>query len=223
METFQTFFDNNTANFNKMIANFGEAMKTEKKALAEVRDELKMEHSEMITDVTSKIEKLKTDLAMEANLMDALAEKTSRLSNKTLLLRVLQEKLETLTSEKALFTTSVSEVISYISKVLETNDSVLTPSVRHHLSDKLTPAIQLLKQILSVLGIGSISKKGEKRKGRKMMKMMMVLMLERRKKKERRKSLIRRILRVLMQGRNQRISLSKRIRRHLHLVVLQVL
>jgi len=160
MDTFQVVFQSNTENVNKMIANFGEALKKEKKALAEVREDLKNEHAEMITDVTSRIEKLQSDLSLEANLMDALAEKTSKLTNKALLVRVLREKLDNLTSEKTVFTSSLSEVISYLTKVLDTNDSVLTPSVRHHLTDKLTPAILLLKQLVSVSEIGSISKQG---------------------------------------------------------------
>ena len=164
METFQTLFDSNTVNVNKMIKNFGDNLSKEKKALEQMRKEMREEHTIMIAEVNSKITALKANLTMEANLMDALAEKTSRLSNKSLRNRVLQEKLETLTSEKAVFSSSLSEVISFISKVLETNDSVLTPSVRQHLTDKLTPAIQLLKQLVSVSEIRSVSKQGGEEK-----------------------------------------------------------
>jgi len=89
MDGFSTSFDSNTAKVNKVIAHFQESLTEEKKALADLRTELKLEHSEMVTDVVSKLENMKEDIAMEANVMDVLAEKISKLSNKNLRLRIL--------------------------------------------------------------------------------------------------------------------------------------
>jgi len=176
MNEYRSSFDSNTEKMNKVIASFRESLQSEKKSLSDLRSNLKLEHSEMVTDVVSKIFTLQKDLAMEAKFLDAHAGKTAKLDTQSVEIKSLKDQLNNLTFGKANFNSSLWDLMNYLQKVIDTNDLVLTPSVRHHLADKLTPVFLLLKQLVSVSGIDPIPKQGEMRK-RMMMIMMMVMMV----------------------------------------------
>jgi len=145
---------------NKVISSFRDSLQSEKKALSNLRSYLKLENSKMVKDVVLKSVKLQEELTTKAKVLDALAEKTAKISTKNMKIKSLNEHINTLTSKKAIFNSSLSDVIAFLKKVIETNDCVLTPFVRHHLVDKLNPVFLLLKQLVSILGSNPIPKQG---------------------------------------------------------------
>lgn len=78
MGTFQNPFELSNTNANKVISSLGETLQTEKTALAKVRTEIKNDHAKLQTSITSKLDKLQEDLAIQKKIMDELVVKTKK-------------------------------------------------------------------------------------------------------------------------------------------------
>ncbi|KAI3700354.1 hypothetical protein L2E82_44980 [Cichorium intybus] len=79
VKDFRETHDTNNAKMNKVISGFGESLKAEKEALSVLRFDLKKENSELASSLDLKVEQLKKDLAMENEVMDQLAVKTTKI------------------------------------------------------------------------------------------------------------------------------------------------
>ncbi|CAI9281543.1 unnamed protein product [Lactuca saligna] len=78
METYRTNYKNNIASVNEALRNLGAMFKTEKLNLKKVCSKLQQDHASFQISLTSHITKLQDELAMESNIMDALARKTEK-------------------------------------------------------------------------------------------------------------------------------------------------
>ncbi|KAI3701012.1 hypothetical protein L2E82_45654 [Cichorium intybus] len=141
IKDFRTSNDANTKSVNKVITGFWDSLKAEKEALSVLRADIKKENADLASSLNAKVEKLQQDLAMENQVMVQLAEKNQKVKVLYVKLKHASEQLDTVTNENAVIKSCVSDISSYLQRVVETNDSLLTPSIRNHLTDKLHPKI----------------------------------------------------------------------------------
>lgn len=78
MKNFQTSYEKNTSNANKVISNLWISIRTEKEALAKIHTYLQTRNTEFQPAISNKIEKLHAILAVESKIMDELAAKQTR-------------------------------------------------------------------------------------------------------------------------------------------------
>lgn len=80
MGNFRTSFETNTTKENQVITSLGSTLHTDKVALDMIRTDLQTDNTEFQTSISSKIEKLQEDLAMENKIMDELPLKIEKLN-----------------------------------------------------------------------------------------------------------------------------------------------
>lgn len=78
MNDLRTSSDNNTTDMNKMIEGFHSSLKAEKEALSNIPADIKVDNAELHTTLSTMIEKLQEDLAIENKIMYELAQKTQK-------------------------------------------------------------------------------------------------------------------------------------------------
>nr|KAJ0189358.1 hypothetical protein LSAT_V11C800443120 [Lactuca sativa] len=110
----------------------------------------KCQHVKHQASVSERLNELQGYLALESRVMDELALKTTQLKTQTLKLNQANKELEALRSERSVVKSSVGNVHSILLHLLEAYDSVLTILVRHHLAEKLRPALDILSRIEGV-------------------------------------------------------------------------
>lgn len=126
----QILCDENTKGVSKVIISLGSTLQAEKEALSRVCSTIQLANSELNIGIESKIEKLQSDLVVENNLMDKLAQKTEKSKVLTLMLNYDNKHLDDLESEKAVVKSCVLDVKHYLHRLVETRDSLLSVSVR---------------------------------------------------------------------------------------------
>ncbi|CAI9297005.1 unnamed protein product [Lactuca saligna] len=72
-------------------------------------------------------------------------------------------RLDSLKSNKDVLRSYISYINEYLQKLQETRDSILTISVRHHLSENIKPMFRLLNQLKCISGSSAIPKQGGSR------------------------------------------------------------
>ncbi|KAI3779358.1 hypothetical protein L2E82_09073 [Cichorium intybus] len=140
----------NNENMQQVISNFCTSLKNEKEALSTLHSELKQQYSEWVSSMDTKVDKLRTDLASENYLMDKLATKETKIQ---LLKSDLRHKSAILTSalsQNKAVRSGVSEIDSFLHRIVEDNDPILNPQVRRHLTLKLHPVFNLLAALKGV-------------------------------------------------------------------------
>ncbi|KAI3751858.1 hypothetical protein L2E82_22949 [Cichorium intybus] len=161
----QDFRDSHVRNNEKMqqvISNFGSILKKDREELSTLRSELKTEYSEWVSSMDTKFDQLKMDLATENSLMDSLAAKETKIQ---LLKSDIQHKSAILTSavsQNKAVRNGVSEIDSFLHRIVEDTDPILTPQVRRHLTLKLHPVFNLLAALKGVSeGVASPKQGGD--------------------------------------------------------------
>nr|KAJ0210427.1 hypothetical protein LSAT_V11C400177580 [Lactuca sativa] len=97
--------------------------------------------------INTRLAKLQEELAIESKIMDELALKTTQVKTKSLQLNQANKEYEYLRSKWAVVKSCVSDVHALLSNVFEAHDSVLTLSVKRHLTEKLGPVLEVLSRI----------------------------------------------------------------------------
>lgn len=134
MADFRCSSDKNTKEANKVITSLRATLQTEWEAFSRVRGELQTDSSKMVDFGVSKIEQPQKDLATENTLMDTLAQKTEKVKVLSVKLSYTNKHMDHLVSETAVFWSCVSYINQYLHNLIETRDSMLTVSLRQHLS-----------------------------------------------------------------------------------------
>ena len=122
-------------NANEVISSLGSTIFTKKDALEKGRTGTQSNNSKINPSITSKIEKLHEDLAIENAIMDKIVVKTEKV-------KVLTVKTKVLTN------------------IIETRDSLITITVKKHLAEKRRPLFAMLKRIEGVSDSRSLLKQG---------------------------------------------------------------
>lgn len=112
--------------------------------------DIQKDNASLLSSLNEHLTKLQADLAMENSLMDELALKTTQLKTKSLQLSQANNEVNHLRSEKVVVKSCVSDIHAILSNVPEAHDPILTISVRHHLANKLRPALGMLSRIEGV-------------------------------------------------------------------------
>lgn len=105
-------FETNTAKANAVIISLGNTLRTEKDALENVHTSNQSDNSELNTSISSKIEKLQDDLAIESKIMDALASKTTRVKVLSAQLTNANLQIDEIKFEKADMKSCIADVNS---------------------------------------------------------------------------------------------------------------
>ncbi|KAI3709029.1 hypothetical protein L2E82_38736 [Cichorium intybus] len=152
----------NNENMQQVISNFSNSMKNEREALSTLRSELKKEYSEWVSTMDTKIDQLRTDLATENYLMDKLAAKETKIQLLKSDLRHKSAILTSAVSQNKAVRSGVSEIDSFLHRIVEDTDPILNPQVRRHLTLKLHPVFNLLAALKGVSeGVASPKQGGD--------------------------------------------------------------
>ncbi|KAI3779187.1 hypothetical protein L2E82_08773 [Cichorium intybus] len=161
----QDFRDSHVRNNERMhqvISNFSNSLKNEKEALSTLRSELKQQYSEWVSSMDTKVDQLRTDLASENYLMDKLAAKETKIQLLKTDLRHKSAILTSALSQTKAIRRGVSEIDSFLHRLVEDTDPILNPQVRRHLTLKLHPVFNLLAALKGVSeGVASPKQGGD--------------------------------------------------------------
>lgn len=133
MVDFQCSANQNIEAANKVITSLDTTLQTERESLSRIHGELKDDNFEMNAFIVSKIEKLQQDLVAQSVIMDKLAVKTEKAKVHSLKLNYANKHLDDLETEKEVIKSYLSEINQYLHCLVETQDSILTISVRQFL------------------------------------------------------------------------------------------
>ncbi|KAI3790935.1 hypothetical protein L2E82_04384 [Cichorium intybus] len=161
----QDFHDSHARNIegmNQVISNFSTSLKTEKEALSTLRSELKQQYSDWASSMDAKVDQLRTDLASENYLMDKVAAKETKIQLLKTDLRHQSAILTSALSQNKAIRSGVSEIDSFLHRIVEDSDPILNPQVRRHLTLKLHPVFNLLAALKGVSeGVASPKQGGD--------------------------------------------------------------
>ncbi|KAI3765950.1 hypothetical protein L2E82_15997 [Cichorium intybus] len=161
-QDFRDAHDRNTQNMQQVISSFSTSLKTEKEALSTLRSELKQQYSEWVSSMDTKVDQLRADLASENYLMDKLAAKETKIQLLKTDLRHQSAILTSALSQNKAIRSGVSEIDSFLHRIVEDSDPILTPQVRRHLTLKLHPVFNLLAALKGVSeGVASPKQGGD--------------------------------------------------------------
>ncbi|KAI3510635.1 hypothetical protein L1887_17767 [Cichorium endivia] len=147
MEAYTESSDNWVEKMKKVIHGFAETLKAEKAATATVRSEILKDNSDLSSALQSKIDKLRDDLASENELMDLVASKTTKIQLLKTKLQNTNAVLSSAISKSHAIRNCVNKIETYIWRMVEDEDPVLTPYLRGHITNKLHPVFILLSKI----------------------------------------------------------------------------
>nr|KAJ0205612.1 hypothetical protein LSAT_V11C500229060 [Lactuca sativa] len=150
MESFQNTADSNTNKVNEAIASLSTSLKTEREKFEVSHQSLQADRTILLSYVKTSLTNLKTDLAWDNKVREDLALSQTQVATLSLELSQANMEIESLRAEDTVLKSCVNDVHSLTSNLLEAHDSVLTISVRRHLTDKLLPALEMLSRIRGV-------------------------------------------------------------------------
>ncbi|KAI3690683.1 hypothetical protein L2E82_48886 [Cichorium intybus] len=153
LQFMQDFRDSNHSNndrMTKVIQGFVDTLKAEKEALATLRSDLRKENSDLASSLEAKFEKLREDLAMENEVMDLLASKTTKIQLLKTHLKNTTAVLSSAVSQTQAVRNCVTKIDTYICRMVEEDNPVLTPYLCGHITNKLHPVLLLLSKIHGV-------------------------------------------------------------------------
>lgn len=102
MEDFRTSYEFNTTSVNSVVNSLVSTLQSEKTNLTKVRTELQTDHSEFQTSISSKIENLQEDLALENKIMDEHAVKIEKVKVLSVKLSYANKQIDKIKYEKAI-------------------------------------------------------------------------------------------------------------------------
>ncbi|CAI9300405.1 unnamed protein product [Lactuca saligna] len=158
MSTFHTSFDTNTVNVNVLIASLGSTLRNKKDALENVHTRIQFANTEFQTFISSKIDKLYEDLAVENKIMDKISVKIENVKVLLVKLAHANRRIDDLLSKKDAMKSCIADVHAYLNNFNETRDTLITKSVRKHLVDKLRPVFAMLNRMEGVSESGTLPK-----------------------------------------------------------------
>ncbi|KAI3510617.1 hypothetical protein L1887_17749 [Cichorium endivia] len=160
MEAFTDSSNNWVEKVQKVINGFAETLKAEKVATAAVRSEILKDNSDLSSTLQSKIDKLREDLASENELMDLVASKTTKIQLLKTRLQNTNAVLSSSISKSHAVRNCVNKIETFIRRMVEDEDPVLTPYLRGHITNKLHPVFLLLSKIQGVSEDVAVPKQG---------------------------------------------------------------
>lgn len=92
--------------------------------------------------------------------MDALAVKTENVKVLTVKLENAEKRVNDLQSEKEVMKSCIEDVNALLSNIIDTDDSMMTITVKKSLSEKLRPVFAMLNLLEGVPESSSIPKQG---------------------------------------------------------------
>ncbi|CAI9269824.1 unnamed protein product [Lactuca saligna] len=158
MSTFQNSFEMNNAKVNVVITSLGSTLHIEKDHLEPVRTGIKIDNSKFHSSISSKIDKLHEDLAMENKIMDKLAVKTEKVKVLSVQLSHANTRIDEFLSKKATMKSCIADVNALLSYIIETHDSLVTITVKKHLAEKLRLVFTMLNRLEGVSESGTFPK-----------------------------------------------------------------
>ncbi|KAI3515991.1 hypothetical protein L1887_14898 [Cichorium endivia] len=160
MQDFRDSHQSNNAKMTMVIQGFADTLKSEKEALATLRADLRKENSELASSLEVKVEKLRDDLAMENEVMDLLASKTTKIQLLKADLKHTTTVMSSAVSQTQAIRSCVNNIDTYIRHTIEDDNPILTPYVRGYITNKLHPVLILLSKIKGVSEDIAIPKQG---------------------------------------------------------------
>lgn len=111
----------------KVISGLAESLKAENEAFETLRSDMKKENSELASSIDTKLEQLKTNLAMENEVMDQMASKTIKLQVLKADLKHTTAVLTSAMSQNKALRSCASNIDSFLRRIIEEDDPILTP------------------------------------------------------------------------------------------------
>nr|KAJ0227884.1 hypothetical protein LSAT_V11C100043130 [Lactuca sativa] len=150
LESLKEAPESNTNKFNIAIESLSTSLQAEEDKFDSVRTSLQADQATLLSSITSPLDKLQVDLAMENKIMDELARKTTLLEVQSIKLTQANKDIYSLNSERVVIKSCVPDVFAILSNLVNAHDLVLTLSVRNHLTEKLLLALKILSRIEGV-------------------------------------------------------------------------
>lgn len=126
-----------------------------------VRTGFQIDNAELKSSISSKITKLKDDLATESKKIDALALKMEKVKVLTAKLENAEKRINDLLSEKAVMKSCITDVNALLSDIIEACDLMITITVNKNLSKKLRQVFTMIHRMEGVPESSSIPKQKE--------------------------------------------------------------
>ena len=119
----------NAKKVNSAIKSLSTSLRDEKDKFDSVRNILLADQVTLLSSITSRLDKLQVELAMENKIMDELARKTTLLEVQSVKLTQMNKEIDSLKSERPVIKSCVSDVFAILSNLVNAHDSDLTLSV----------------------------------------------------------------------------------------------
>ena len=126
----------------------------------QVRTDPQMDNAEFRTSMSSKIDKLREDLAVESGIMDELVAKTLKVQVQAAKQSHANKEIKEIKSKRVVIKSIVRDVNALISNILGIHDPILRISIRRHLAENFHPALAMLNQIKGVSKSHDLAKQG---------------------------------------------------------------
>lgn len=134
-----------------MITNLGTTLHSEKATLEKLRTGMQTNYTEFQSFISSNIEKLQDNLAIEKKIMDELTVKTEKVKVMSVKLTHVNQQIKELKTEMTIIKSCVADINADLHSLIVTRDSLLTVSVYQHLAEKLKPIFSMMDRIVGVL------------------------------------------------------------------------
>ena len=131
----------NAKKVNSAIKSLSTSLRDEKDKFDSVRNILLADQVTLLSSITSRLDKLQVELAMENKIMDELACKNTLLKVHSIKLTQANKEIDYPKSERVVIKSCVSDVFAILSNLVNAHDLDLTLLVRNHLTEKLLPAL----------------------------------------------------------------------------------
>ena len=160
LDSLQAAAAKNAQTVNASVENLQRSLESKRSNLEAARQAIEAANATLHANVNDRLTQLEAELAVENRIMDELDRHTSQLKMQNLKLRTATAEVNDLKSEREVIRSSAADVHSILLHLIEAHDPIITLTIRKHLADKLTPALDVLSCIEGVLMTGVQPKQG---------------------------------------------------------------
>ncbi|KAL7618601.1 hypothetical protein Lser_V15G04328 [Lactuca serriola] len=151
LDTFKGHADSNAAKISESIDSLSQSLQAEQTKFETVHSNISADNKTFLSSIDSRFEKLTADFHMERQLKDDLAQQTAINAVQHATLAKAEQDISLLKTERAVFCSCAGDVLSQLHNVLQAHDPILMLTIRNHLTSKLLPSLELLREMKGVL------------------------------------------------------------------------
>nr|KAJ0188056.1 hypothetical protein LSAT_V11C900503890 [Lactuca sativa] len=160
LDSLQAAAAKNAQTVNASVENLQRSLQSERSILEAARQAIEEANETLHANFNERLTQLEAKLAVENRIMDELDRRTAQLKLQTQKLHTANVEINDLKSEREVIRSSSTDVHSILLQLIEAHDPIITITVRHHLADKLRPALDVLSRIEGVPVTGVQPKQG---------------------------------------------------------------